>query len=140
MQYMIYWIMLTLIEFFSGWCLFIIVVVFPQICKSVKMLKLKVPSVEALPNGSTGFTISTKRHCTKFCCKDKFLGCFSHSKLRHILPACISLIQCNCFVIICNVLLLLFWLVLLETEGTSRNPPFADFTSQGSDWIYFAGT
>lgn len=100
--------MLTLIEFFSGWCLFIIVVVFPQICKSVKMLKLKVPSVEALPNGSTGFTISTKRHCTKFCCKDKFLGCFSHSKLRHILPACISLIQCNYFVIICNVLLLLF--------------------------------
>lgn len=33
--------MLTLIEFFSGWCLFIIVVVFPQIYKSVKMLKLR---------------------------------------------------------------------------------------------------
>lgn len=33
--------MLTLIEFFSGWCLFIIVIVFPQIYKSVKMLKLR---------------------------------------------------------------------------------------------------
>lgn len=28
-----------LIEFYSGWCLFIIVVVFPQIYKSVKMSK-----------------------------------------------------------------------------------------------------
>lgn len=95
-----------------------------QICENVDT---EVPSVQALPDRLSGLTVSTKTNCTKFCCKDQVLSCFSRSELRHILPAHISLISCNWFIISCNILLLLFELVLLETEQTSRNPLVADF-------------